>query len=334
VDSRRLSAAPDPPLRRPARARWSSPLEAVVVARRLRLLLEVQRLGSITRAAEACAVGQPTASADLRMLEVAVGRRLCERAGRATRLTDAGRLLAAHVATQLSMVEGLEQELGALDAGLAGTLRLAACDGFGAYVVPAVLAAFARERPGVEIETRIATSGEVVRLVAQGAAQLGIAGPTRRLPGVLAEPLAHDELVWIAPRGPFAAATGRLAELTIVLPRGASSTRALVERTLGRAGCRPDRVLEIDSVEGVKRAVRAGAGVAALSRLAVADELAAGAVQTFVPLPGAPMTRVIDVVRAEHRKPTPLEQAFEHGVREQCGPDASGMAMGAIASSA
>lgn len=312
----------------------SSPLEAVVVARRLRLLLEVQRLGSITRAAEACAVGQPTASADLRTLEAAVGRRLCERAGRATRLTDAGRLLAAHVATLLSMVEGLEQELGALDAGLAGTLRVAACDGFGAYVVPAALAEFARERPGVEIETRIATSGEVVRLVAQGAAQLGIAGPTRRFPGVLAEPLAQDELVWIAPRGPFAAATGRLAGLTIVVPRGASSTRALVERTLGRAGCRPDRVLEIDSVEGVKRAVRAGAGVAALSRLAVADELAAGTVQAFVPLPGGPMTRVIEVVRAEHRKPTPLEQAFEQGVRDQCGPDVSGMAMGAIANSA
>jgi LysR family transcriptional regulator, low CO2-responsive transcriptional regulator len=332
VDSRRLSAAPDVPVRSPGRV---SRLAAVIVPRRLRLLLEVERLGSITRAAEACGVGQPTASADLRTLESAVGRRLCERAGRATRLTDAGRLLSAQVATVLSMVEGLEQELGALDAALAGTLRVAACDGFGAYVVPAVLAAFVRERPGVEIESRIAASGDVVRLVAQGAAQLGIAGPTRRrLPGVLVEPLAQDELVWIAPRGPSAAATARLAGLTVVVPRGASSTRALVEQTLNHAGCRPDRVLEVDSVEGVKRAVRAGAGVAALSRLAVADELAAGTVQPFDALPGTRMTRVIEVVRAEHRKPTPLEQAFEQGVREQCASDLSDLAMGTIASSA
>lgn len=345
VDRSRLAAAPDLPVRSLGRAGGTSRLEAVIVPRRLRLLLEVQRLGAITRAAEACSVGQPTASADLRTLEAAVGRPLCERAGRATRLTDAGRLLSAHVATVLSMVEGLEQELAALDAGLAGTLRVAACDGFGAYVVPSVLAEFARERPDVEIDTRIATSGEVFRLVAQGVVQLGIAGPTRRLPGVLTEPLTRDELVWIAPGGPFGPpipATALLAGVVVVVPRGESSTRALVERTLSHAGCRPDRVLEVDSVEGVKRAVRAGAGVAAVSRLAVADELKAGTVHAFAPLPTALMTRMIEVVRAEHRKPTPLERVFEHSLREQCGRapeappgrDASGLAMGVIASSA
>ena len=159
MDRSHLSAAPALPVRSPGRAGGAQSLEAVIVPRRLRLLLEVQRLGAITRAAEACSVGQPTASADLRTLEAAVGRTLCERSGRATRLTEAGRLLAAHVATVVSMVEGLEQELAALDAGLAGTLRVAACDGFGAYVVPSVLAEFARERPNIEIDARITTSG-------------------------------------------------------------------------------------------------------------------------------------------------------------------------------
>ena len=173
--------------------------------------------------------------------------------------------------------------------------------------------------------------------------QLGIAGPTRRLPGVLTEPLTRDDLVWIAPGGPFAPpmpATAVLAGVAVVVPRGASSTRALVERTLSQAGCRPDRVLEVDSVEGVKRAVRAGAGVAAVSRLAVADELEAGTVHAFVPVPTARMTRMIEVVRAEQRKPTPLERLFEHSLRDRCGrtpeapPDASESAMGSIGSSA
>ena len=331
-DSRHLSAAPDLPARGAAAS-----LLPVIVPRRLRLLLEVQRLGSITRAAEACSIGQPTASADLRTLEAAVGRPLCVRAGRATRLTDAGRVLADHVATTLSLAEGVEQELSALDAGAAGTARVAASDGFGAYVVPAVVAAFARERPQAEIETLVATSGEVVRLVAKGEAQLGIAGPTRRVAGVRTQPLARDELVWIAPPGGLGlrhADTARLAGVRVVVARGPARPRALVERTLSRAGCRPDRVVEIDSVEGVKRAVRAGAGVAAVSRLAVADELAAGTLELLSPSPPEPMTRVIEIVRSERRKPTPLERSFEQSVRDRCAADSSGGAMGRIANSA
>jgi DNA-binding transcriptional LysR family regulator len=315
-----------------------------VVPRRLRLLVAVQRLGSITQAAAACSVGQPTASADLRSLEAAVGRALLERGARATRLTDDGRLLAAQVATMLSMVDGLHQELTALDLGLTGTLRVAACDGFGAYVVPVVLAEFARDRPAVDIETTIAPSGEVVRLVFQGTVQLGIAGPSRRPPGVEAEPVADDELVWIAPGDGFGRGirtAAPLAGLPLIVPRGESSTRVLAERALRRAGCRPDRIMEVDSVEGVKRAVRAGAGVAAVSRLAVADELAAGAVRPLTPSPTAPVTRQIELVRAEDRRPTPLERAYQQSLRHACSRaaaalarHASGFPMGSIASSA
>jgi DNA-binding transcriptional LysR family regulator len=328
VSARALSAAPDP--RSP-----TSRLEGVIVPRRLRLLLEVDRLGSITRAAEACAVGQPTASADLRALEAAVGRPLCERSGRATRLTPAGRLLSAQVATVMSMVEGLEQELAAVDGGLVGTVRVAACEGFGAYVVPSVLADFARERPEVDVDLHIVPSGDVVRMVSQGAVQLGLAGPTRRVPGVVTEPVAWDELIWIAP-GDRSLPADTLTGLAVIVPRGESSTRALVERTLGRPGCRPDRIIEVDSVEGVKRAVRAGVGVAAVSRIAVADELAAGSVRPFAP-PTGRLTRAIKLVRAEHRKPTPLERSFEQGLRRRCAVvkrDVSDFTMGAIGSSA
>ncbi len=51
-------------------------LQRVLDPLRLRLLLEVDRFGSITRAAEACSMGQPTASTHLRILESAVGHRL------------------------------------------------------------------------------------------------------------------------------------------------------------------------------------------------------------------------------------------------------------------
>jgi molybdate transport repressor ModE-like protein len=289
---------------------------------RLRLLLEVDRLGSITRAAEACSVGQPTASAHLHRLEAAIGHPLFERAGRGTRLTDAGRLLARHAAVVLSTLEGLEEELAALGAARSGTLRLAACDGFGNYVLPAVLAVFAPQRAETDIRVRIASSGEVLRTIAQGDAQLGIAGRTRRPPGVLAEPVLRDELVWIAPRGlppvDRVLTPAALQDHTLIVPGPDSSTRAHTDRLLARLACRPARVIELHSIEAVKRAVRAGLGVAMVSRLTVSDEFASGDLRQIELLGAELEQRSIEIVRPEHRTPTPLEQVFEQTLRDHC----------------
>src|SRR4051795_6261011 len=57
---------------------------------RLRLLVEVGRQGSISAAADACQIGQPSATKHLKTLEAAVGAKLVEREGRSSRLTEAG----------------------------------------------------------------------------------------------------------------------------------------------------------------------------------------------------------------------------------------------------
>src|ERR687886_2050235 len=84
---------------------------------RMRLLVEIERKGSVSAAAAAIGIGQPSASQHLRLLEAAAGQRLVERDGRGSRLTEAGRALAAHAARALASLEAAEQELAAL-AGL------------------------------------------------------------------------------------------------------------------------------------------------------------------------------------------------------------------------
>ena len=63
-------------------------------ATRLRLLVEVERRGSVSAAAKAVGIGQSSASEHLRLLETAAGQRLVERNGRGSRLTEAGHVLA------------------------------------------------------------------------------------------------------------------------------------------------------------------------------------------------------------------------------------------------
>jgi DNA-binding transcriptional LysR family regulator len=240
------------------------------------------------------------------------------RAGRGTQLTDAGRVMAEHAATVLAALDSLHEELGALGRAQAGTLRLAACAEFGNYVLPAVLSKFASERERVEIRVQIAPSAEVARLVAHDQVELGIAGETGRLEGVVAERLIRDELVGIAQPGMPAMTPFAMARMTLVVPPAGSSTRAQMERVLARTG-RPARLVEVDSVEAVKRAVASGVGVAFISLLAAADELERGELQAFGLHGTGPLERWLSVLRAAHRRPGPLARAFERTLRGLCG---------------
>src|SRR5436309_6312554 len=84
---------------------------------RMRLLIEIEREGSLSAAARAIGIGQPSASQHLRLLEAAAGQRLVERNGRGSRLTEAGKLLAARAAEALASLRAAEEELAEL-AGL------------------------------------------------------------------------------------------------------------------------------------------------------------------------------------------------------------------------
>src|SRR5215208_2579560 len=82
-------------------------------------------------------------------------RLLVERNGRASRLTEAGEIVAAHGARVLDTLQGLEEELGALRDAETGTLALAASTTPGAYVLPSILQCFADRHPGVNVDIAV-----------------------------------------------------------------------------------------------------------------------------------------------------------------------------------
>src|SRR5919197_586950 len=162
---------------------------------RLRLLVEVDRRGSISAAAEVCRISQPSATKQLKTLEAAVGEKLVERNGRASRLTEAGQVVVTHATRVLETLQGLEEELGALRGAETGTLALAASTTPGTYVLPSILQCFADRHPGVDVDIAIGSSAWVAERVARRGDSLGIAGEVELPDGVRAEPLLDDELV-------------------------------------------------------------------------------------------------------------------------------------------
>src|SRR5438105_6189515 len=143
---------------------------------RMRLLVEVDRQGSLSAAAQAVGIGQPSASQHLRALETAAGQRLVERDGRGSRLTEAGRILAGRAAQALAALNAGEEELTALSGLQTGTIHLGASTAPGAYVLPDTLGCFRRDYPGVAVEVEIAASGEILRRLLGGRIELALVG--------------------------------------------------------------------------------------------------------------------------------------------------------------
>src|SRR5213078_3123253 len=210
---------------------------------RMRHLVEIERQGSVSAAAAAIGIGQPSASQHLRLLEAAAGQRLVERTGRGSRLTDAGRVLAARAAQALASLGAAEEELGALAGLQTGTIHLGASTAPGVYLLPDTLGCFRRSYPGVSVGVEVAASDEILERLLAGRLQLALVGATEADERIQLDALLEDEIVGVAKPGlvPLrsgALAPARLSEFMLLSrERGSSSQRAIDEelRAIGVA---------------------------------------------------------------------------------------------------
>src|ERR1700742_1918953 len=113
--------------------------------RRLRVLQEVARHGSLSAAAAELGYTQPAVSRQISVLEGEVGVQLLRRLPQGVALTDAGRVLVRHTDQVLASLARAEDELRAHSDLNGGTLRMSAFASSAASVVPRALARF-RER--------------------------------------------------------------------------------------------------------------------------------------------------------------------------------------------
>jgi molybdate transport repressor ModE-like protein len=282
---------------------------------RMRLLVEIERRGSLSGAARAIGIGQPSASQHLRLLEAAAGQRLVERNGRGSRLTEAGRVLAGRAAQALATLGAADEELAALAGLQTGTIHLGASTAPGVYLLPGTLGCFRRDFPGVTVEVEIAASGEILDRLLGGRVQLAIVGAEHADERIMLEPFLDDEIVGVAKPGLLRLRRGaldprRLADVMLLAREPGSSSRQIVDDELAEIGVGPAGAWELGSSEAIKRAAGEGLGVAFLSRYAVMDEVARGELEFFRLAGRAPLVRRFSVARVSGRPFSPAEGAF------------------------
>lgn len=119
--------------------------------RRLRLLCDLARLGTIAAVARAHTYTASAVSQQLSALEREAGVPLLERTGRRVVLSAAGRVLVQHGETVLAALEQTTTALAAMTAGLSGPLRIGAFPTAVRTLLPAALVDLGRRHPGLEL---------------------------------------------------------------------------------------------------------------------------------------------------------------------------------------
>jgi molybdate transport repressor ModE-like protein len=294
---------------------------------RMRLLVEIERQGSVSGAAAAIGIGQPSASQHLRLLEAAAGQRLVERTGRGSRLTEAGQVLAARAGQALSSLGAADEELDALAGLQTGTIHLGASTAPGVYLLPDTLGCFKRDYPGVTVEVEVAASGEILRRLLNGRVQLALVGAATADDRIELEPFLEDEIVGVAKPGLLplrngALATARLPEFMLLSREAGSSSQRAIDDEIRSIGIDPAGVWELGSSEAIKRAAREGLGIAFLSRYAVAEEVERGDLESFRLQGRPPLTRHFSVARLAGRPLSPAEKGFVATLTRCCAKQA------------
>lgn len=167
----------------------------------LQLFVAVCELGSIGRAAEREFIAASAISKRLSELEMSVGTQLLYRHARGVDLTPAGESLLHHARSVLFSLDKMQGELSEYAQGVRGHVRIHASISAILQFLPEDLGSFTRAHDQVKIGLEEHLSGEVVRAVREGAADLGLCNAATGLGELQSLPYRRDRLVLIVPRG-------------------------------------------------------------------------------------------------------------------------------------
>jgi DNA-binding transcriptional LysR family regulator len=255
----------------------------VLDIRKLRMLAELDRLGTLSAVAAALHLSAPGVSMQIAALERETKLPLTERRGRNVVLTPAGKLLAEHGRTIVEQLSVARMEVAALQEGSSGAYRLAAFPSAARTVVARAYGSILGQDGAhptlhlVELEPQDAlpalAAGEVDAALTHSYSNTSPSLPN----GVFADLLGTEPVLLASrtdhpdlPAGPQSADLALLARSDWIIPHRRWACYDMVERACGLAGFTPVPVAEATDFATQLALVSAGVGVALVPALAVA----------------------------------------------------------------
>ena len=233
----------------------------------LALFRHVAEAGSITHGAARANLALAAASTRIRAMETSLGALLLDRSRQGVVPTPAGRALLAHARALLDGVDRLQGDLAAYAGGTIGQIRVLSNTHALSEFLPEALSAYLALHTGVSVDIAERTSDEIVGLVAEGAADLGIVSGTVDTGTLETHPFREDRFVAVVAAGHALSTRDGVSFADVLdydlvgLDRASAITRFLADKA-ARTG-RPAMRLRVQlrGFDAVCRLVECGVGL-------------------------------------------------------------------------
>ena len=275
----------------------------------LRVFCTVAAERSFSRAARKLRRTQPAVSQAIRRLEEAAGERLIDRSSRDGTLTDAGELLLDYGTRLVRLADDASAAVADLRKVRSGRVVIGANEGSVPAVLP-LIAAFQQEYPEVLVEVRRLPARQMAQEVLLRSIDFGVVTFNPAEPDVASLAVDSDELVLLVrPDHPLArkrqVTMEEMGRQVVIAHNDPSPAREQVLRMYEQRHAPLNIRVSLPSLDGIKRAVEMGLGVALLPRRCAHGELGRGDLVAV----GVPELRSPRQVRLIYRRAGDLSHA-------------------------
>lgn len=238
------------------------------------LRLVLQR-GSFSAAADVLGISQPAVSLQIRQLEQFLQTRLVERTGRGIKATAAGQALLEHGERIELAVDEAVRSISEFSQAVSGTVTLGTGATACIHLLPPLLQQLRSDHPLLRVGVTTGNTLDIVRAVEENRLDMGLVTLPASGRALDVMTVMDEEFVFIAAREQQALFNDitpeRLHAEALIAFESGSGTRALIDGWFEASGLSIAPVMQLGSIEAIKRMVRAGLGYSIVPRMAVED---------------------------------------------------------------
>jgi DNA-binding transcriptional LysR family regulator len=243
--------------------------------RHLKIFITVVNSGSMTAAAQALFIAQPTVSQAIAELENHYGVKLFDRLSRRLYITEAGKQFLSYARHILALFEEMDQIMKNPDKS--GVLKVGASITVGACLLPQLTNELANIYPSVRIQAVINNTMDIENLIMKNTIDFGVVEGLIHSSDLISHPFMDDELVLVTGKQhPLAQCRSiplcELENLDFIVREQGSGTRELFESALAAKEIKWRLKWECNNPDGIKSAIINGIGVTFISKRLIEED--------------------------------------------------------------
>ena len=240
--------------------------------RELKSFVMAARYSSVSKAADELGLGQPTVTTHIKKLENELSMVLFDRVTRPIKLTLWGKTILELVEPLLDGIEMLA--IRTSEAEERGPVTIAATPDIIPHTLLRVVRVFNNLYPNVFLKIKSSSTVNIINMVKSGEIDAGIIQHTDRAEDLNFEGLFLYERVLIAPKGHELLNTPiesleSISNYPLILMASPSRTREILENQLQKLGRKYEVIMELDSLDMIKKYVALGMGISVGPKLAI-----------------------------------------------------------------